>query len=89
MEKREFIYQRYILRMGLSLLILLIVEIIQSEIFGLLEISDASIFSCVVFPAVVLVIYYNWSENQPFFLKKGYYWEENGKLVECELATRK
>ena len=81
MEKTEFTYQRFNLRIGLSLLVLPVVQIIRSIIVKMFEINDGRyIILSAVLTGVGLILYYRWTENSPCFLKKGYYWEENGTV---------
>ena len=81
MERTEFTYQRYNLRMGMSLLIFPIVQIIQLVIDRLFDLNNGRyIIMGALVTLIGLVLYYRWTENISFFLKKGYYWEENGTV---------
>lgn len=79
MNKVEFVYQRFNLRIAISVLILPIVQMIRTMILRPLGISDGLYIALGAMITVGgLMLYYKWSENLTFFFRKGYYWEDNG-----------
>lgn len=81
MEKTEFTYQKFNLRIGLSVLILPIVQMIRIMILRPLGISDGLYIALgAIITVGALMLYYKWSEKLTFFFRKGYYWEENGTV---------
>lgn len=78
MKKEEFTYQRFNLRISLSLLVLPIVFVVQHMIYERLRMSDSLFLIMGALMAVLgAFIYYKWTENKALFLRKGYYWVEN------------
>lgn len=81
MEKTEFTYQKFNLRIGISVLILPIVQIIRIMILRPLGISEGLYIAMGAMITVGgLMLYYKRSEKLNFFFRKGCYWEENGTV---------
>lgn len=81
MAKREFIYQRWYLRMTGSFLILPLIFGLQLWLFDLLNIGRVNL----LLSAVMLVtlstgfnLYYKCTKNLKLFYKSGAYWVEDG-----------
>lgn len=78
MERTEFTYQRWFLKILCAGFILPLVYIIQVGIAEVLDIDGWHGISMSVIVAVIgMILYYKYTDNAQFFLKKGYYWLEN------------
>ena len=78
MNKTEFTYQRWYLRMFCSGIVLPIAIGIQMIIAEFLYIQDIFFWIlCGLIMVVGLIIYYSVTEKIPFFYKIGYYWFED------------
>ena len=88
MKKTEFTYQRFNLRMGLSVLVLPISYAIRYLVYAPLGIKDGFFIVMSVLTTLLgLVLYYKWTEKSNLFLRKGYYWVEND-IVYIQRGTR-
>ncbi len=83
MDKKEFTYQRWHMRMLGAVFVLPIVYGIQMLINRVLEIEDVSFWYIVLCGTVALwgfTLYYKLTENRKIFIKQGYYWVDNGSV---------
>ena len=83
MEKTEFIYQKWYLRLFFAAVMLPLEFTIQMLFAEWLEIEYADFWYgllCIVIGLIGIGIYYKLTEHTKWFLKKGFYWVENGMV---------
>lgn len=82
-EKTEFIYQRWYLRLFFAVVMLPLEFTVQMLFAEWLEIEYADFWYgllCIVIGLIGIGIYYKLTEHTKWFLKKGFYWVENGMV---------
>lgn len=88
MEKTEFTYQRWYFRILCAGLNVPIVFILSIVIASLIDSNDKQyLILTAVLAMLGAALYYKRTENSPLFLKKGYYWIENG-VVFIQIAKK-
>ena len=83
MEKTEFIYQRWYLRLFLAALMVpleLAIQIWFAEWMGIEYADFWYVLFCIVIGLACISIYYKLTEHSKMFFKKGLYWAENGMV---------
>lgn len=81
MEKTEFIYQRWFLRVLCSAMMLPFIILIQLLLVELSGIEDANFWINLILVIICFLgfgLYYKYTQNCKWFLRKGSYWVEDG-----------
>ncbi len=83
MQKTEFIYQRWYLRLFFAAVMLpleLTIEILFAAWMGIEYADFIYVLLCVLIGLAGISIYYKLTAHTELFFKKGFYWVENGMV---------
>ena len=83
MEKTEFVYPRWFLRIACSWLVLPLVFVLQHFLFRLFHIEQINFWFFVICIAVSfsgMSIYYKYTDRRKWFERTGSYWVEDGTV---------
>lgn len=83
MEKTEFVYQRWFLRIACSWLVLPLVFVLQHFLFRLFHIEQINFWFFVICIAVSfsgMSIYFKYTDRRKWFERTGSYWVEDGTV---------
>ena len=79
MEKIEFEYQRWYLRIFCALCLLPVLLLLQFGIEKMIPMKDSLyLMMCATTAIFASMLYYKYTENAKMFFEKGYYWIDNG-----------